>query len=120
MTLSADLSDTIFDQIVAALAERLILRFPNQRLSEDDLVSFSARFGQLDMAPIRPSGLPVSGLRREINVLSNIVANSVPIGGIGNSESVWHQDITYKPLPPKARLLYAIEVPRDRWRHAFL
>ena len=111
VTLSADLSDTIFDQIVAALAEHLVLRFPNHHLAEDDLVSFSARFGQLDMAPIRPSGLPASGLRREINVLSNIMANGGPVGGLGNSELVWHQDMTYKPLPPKASLLYAIEVP---------
>ena len=110
VTLSIDLRDTIFDQIIAALAEHLGLRFPNQCLPEDDLVSYPARYGQLDIAPIRALGLPASGLRREINVLSNIMANGPPVGGFGNSDLVWHQDRIYKPLPPKASLLCAIEV----------
>jgi len=111
VTLGAGMGDAEFEAIVAALSEHLVLRFRDQGLSEDDLVAFSARFGQLDMAPIKPAGLPTSGLRPEINVLSNIVTDGVPVGGLGNSELVWHQDMTYKPLPPKASLLYAIEVP---------
>ncbi len=64
VTLSIDPRDTIFDQIIAALAEHLGLRFPNQGLPEDDLVAYPARYGQLDIAPIRALGLPASGLRR--------------------------------------------------------
>ena len=43
---------------------------------------------------------------RKIAVISNIVEGDVPIGGLGNSELVWHQDMSYKDLPPKASLLY--------------
>jgi hypothetical protein len=33
------------------------------------------------------------------------------VGSLGNSELVWHQDMSYNELPPKASLLYGIETP---------
>ena len=44
-------------------------------------------------------------------MISNIVQGGVPIGGLGNSELVWHQDMTYKDLPPKASILYGLTTP---------
>ena len=45
--------------------------------------------------------------REEIAVVSNIVRGGVAMR-LGNSELVWHQDMTYKELPPKASILYGL------------
>ncbi|MGI9421968.1 MAG: TauD/TfdA dioxygenase family protein [Hyphomicrobiaceae bacterium] len=103
--------ETTFSRILEAWSEHLVLRFRNQDLDDDLLTDFSARFGQLDPAPTRPANVPHHPSRPEINVLSNIVVDGTPIGGLGNSELVWHQDMSYKDVPPKASLLYGLETP---------
>ena len=111
VNLSGDLSATAFGQIYKAWNDHLVLRFRGQTLDDDALAAFSRRFGELDMAPIRANSDPDHPSRPEIAIISNIVAEGKPIGGLGNSELVWHQDMSYNDLPPKASLLYGIETP---------
>jgi taurine dioxygenase len=47
----------------------------------------------------------------EIYVVSNVIENGVPIGSLGAGEAVWHTDMSYLKDPPKASMLYALEVP---------
>ena len=110
--LSKDLADATFNEIYKAWNEHLVLRIRNQQLDDDALTAFSIRFGELDMAPARPADTPHHPTRPEIAVMSNIIQDGKPIGGLGNSELVWHQDMSYKDLPPKASLLYGIETPK--------
>ena len=56
----------------------------------------------------------------EIYVVSNVVQDGVPIGSLGSGEAVWHTDMSYLPDPPKASVLYALEVPPQRRRHQLL
>lgn len=100
-----------FAAILAAWSEHLVLRFRGHTLDEESLIAFSARFGDLDPAPTRPPGVPNHATRAEINILSNILDGGKPIGGLGNSELVWHQDMSYKDVPPKASILYGVETP---------
>ena len=109
--LSQPLDDATFGQILDAWAEHLVLRFRGQKLTDDQLAEFSARFGALDDAPIRAAGTPQHDRRRDIAVISNIVEGDKPLGSLGNSELVWHQDMSYKDLPPKASILYGVETP---------
>jgi taurine dioxygenase len=44
-------------------------------------------------------------------VVSNVMENGVPIGSLGAGEATWHTDMSYLPDPPKASILYALEVP---------
>jgi taurine dioxygenase len=44
-------------------------------------------------------------------VVSNVVQDGLPIGSLGSGEAVWHTDMSYLPDPPKASVLYALEVP---------
>ena len=37
--------------------------------------------------------------------------NGEPIGSLGDGEAVWHTDMSYLDVPPKASMLYALEVP---------
>jgi taurine dioxygenase len=40
-----------------------------------------------------------------------VIENGVAIGSLGAGEAVWHTDMSYLDDPPKASMLYAIEVP---------
>jgi taurine dioxygenase len=83
----------------------------DQRLSDQDLIAFSRRLGDLDWAPIQETGRRfVEGLP-EIYIVSNVKVNGEPIGSLGDGEAVWHTDMSYLDVPPKASMLYALEVP---------
>jgi taurine dioxygenase len=109
--LSAAIDDEVFRRIYRAWNDHLVLRFRDQRLNDDALVAFSRRFGELDMAPIPGAEERLVPMRPEIAVISNILVGGRAVGSLGNSELVWHQDMSYNELPPKASLLYAIETP---------
>ena len=111
LDLSTDIPVETIAAVKTALSEHLVLRFRGQQLDEDRLIQFSAAFGSLDPAPTRPANVPHHPTRSEINVLSNIVEDGIAVGGLGNSELVWHQDMTYQDIPPIANVLYGIETP---------
>ncbi len=103
--------DATFAAIARAWTEHAVLLFRGQHLTDPDLVAFSRRFGGLDLAPIQETGRrSVQGLP-EIYVVSNVIENGAPIGSLGSGEAVWHTDMSYLPEPPKASLLYAVEIP---------
>ena len=64
---------------------------------------------------IRPGPIPMASRSNkehpEINVISNVVENGKPIGNLGDGEAVWHADMTYVDVPPKAAMLHSLEVP---------
>jgi alpha-ketoglutarate-dependent taurine dioxygenase len=101
----------IFASIHQAWLEHQVLLFRDQALTDDDLVAFSRRFGELDEAPIQETGRRFVEGHPEIYVVSNVVQDGVAIGSLGAGEAVWHTDMSYLPDPPKASLLYALEVP---------
>ena len=111
--LSQELSDQQFSDIVEAWYSFSILRFRKQELSDDEFVNFSRRFGSLDLAPTGRGGKPFNASRPEIAIISNIIVNGKKAGSLGNSELVWHQDMSYVNLPPKASVLYGIEIPKS-------
>lgn len=117
--LNGEIDDTVFAQIADAWRDHLVLRFRGQTLDDDALVKFSARFGALDDAPVRAAGDASYRANPKIVVISNIVENNKPVGGLGNSELVWHQDMSYNEQPPKASLLYGIEVPDEGGNTSF-
>ena len=115
----ADLSDSEFVAIQEAWWRYSAILFRNQRLSDDDLIQFSRRFGSLDHAPVMESGRTAVPGKPEIYVISNVAGpDGKPIGSLGSGEAVWHTDMSYLRRPPDASLLYALEVPEsggDTW-----
>jgi alpha-ketoglutarate-dependent taurine dioxygenase len=103
--------DRVFAAIVAAWLEHRVLLFRDQRLSTAQLIAFSRRFGDLDHAPIQENGRRFVEGYPELYVVSNVVERGVSIGSLGAGEATWHTDMSYLPMPPKASLLYALEVP---------
>ncbi len=111
-------------QIRAAWLEHLVLVFPEQTLSDDQLVLFSARFGDLEDAPIGEASNPASDGSvpdlPKVNVVSNVVEGGVMIGVLGAGEAIWHTDMSYISKPPTASLLHALEVPASGGDTSFL
>ncbi len=109
--LSAPLSRGDLDCIETAWRTRLVVVIRGQTLSDPQLLAFSRCFGELDPPGPNPYGEPFNKAHPEINVISNVVENGRPIGNLGDGEAVWHADMTYVDVPPKAAVLYALEVP---------
>ncbi len=105
------IDDAAFAAIHRAWLDHLVLLFRGQSLSDDDLIAFSRRFGELDWAPIQETGRRFVEGHPELYVVSNVVENGVPIGSLGAGEAVWHTDMSYLADPPKASMLYALELP---------
>ena len=105
------LTEADFAIMHRAWLDHLVLLFRGQTLTDDDLISFSRRFGELDWAPVQENGRRFVPGHPEIYVVSNVIENGIAIGSLGAGEAVWHTDMSYLDDPPKASMLYAIEVP---------
>ena len=105
------LDEAAFARIVQAWHDHSVVLVRDQRLTDHELIAFSHRLGDLDWAPIQETGRRfVEGLP-EIYIVSNVKVNGEPIGSLGDGEAVWHTDMSYLDVPPKASMLYALEVP---------
>jgi taurine dioxygenase len=100
-----------FESINHAWLDHSVLLFRGQKLTDDDLIAFSKKFGDLDWAPVQETGRRFVEGHPEIYVVSNVMENGAPIGSLGAGEATWHTDMSYLPDPPKASILYALEVP---------
>jgi taurine dioxygenase len=109
--LSQPLTRAEIDAIATAWRERLVVVCHGQTLSDPQLIAFSRNFGELDPPGPNPYGQPFNKEHPELNVISNVVENGKPIGNLGDGEAVWHADMTYVDVPPKAAILHALEVP---------
>ena len=118
--LSRPMSDAAFAKIYAAWLEHLVLVFRGQTLSDLDLVTFSRRFGVLDVPPISGHGDAFVPDQPEVFVISNVIENGRPIGSLGDGECLWHTDMAYQEVPPKASCLYSLEVPDGEGDTGFL
>ncbi|MCA0250213.1 MAG: TauD/TfdA family dioxygenase [Proteobacteria bacterium] len=124
--LSRPMSDITFEHIAEAWAKHLVLRFSGQNLDDHILMAFSARFGELDRVPIAAASLDradsdvAPDARDWVAVISSVKKDGKAVGSLGSYELVWHTDMSYNPLPPRASLLYALEVPPDGGNTGFL
>jgi taurine dioxygenase len=109
--LSKPLAQRDAEAIEDVWRERLVVVFRGQGLSDPQLLAFSRNFGELDLPGPNPYGEPFNKLHPEINVISNVIENGKPIGNLGDGEAVWHADMTYVDVPPKAAMLHSLEVP---------
>jgi taurine dioxygenase len=103
--------DDVFAAIHRAWLDHLVLLFRGQDLNDAELIAFSRRFGELDLAPVQETGRRFVEGSPEIYVVSNVLKDGEPIGSLGYGEAVWHTDMSYLPDPPMASMLYALEVP---------
>ena len=106
--LSRPMDDRTFAAIERAYNDHGVLFFRNQRITPQQQVAFTRRFGEIEFN--------IFGERwsvpdcPEIVVVSNITDDGKPIG-IKRAGENWHSDMCYTARPPRGTILYAIETP---------
>jgi taurine dioxygenase len=109
------------DAIRKAWLDNLVLRFRGPPMSDAQHMAFTRQFGELEFNPAKliekqyGIATQTSGRKSEvppeISVISNILENGKPIGGLGDGEAFWHTDSSFVDVPPAASLLRSLECP---------
>ena len=98
------------EQIKEAFQRHLLLVFPDQGIDECQHISFSRRFGELQVHVLDQYRHPEYP---EIYVLSNVDKSGRTTGTHPDKGTlVWHSDLSFQKRPASATILYGIEVPR--------
>lgn len=109
LDLARPVSDGEFGKILAAFHEHAVVVFRDQKLTPEQQIAFSRRFGDIDVnvrSRFNKPGYP------EIFVVSNIIENGEPIG-VTDAGRYWHTDHCYVSEPSRCSLLYALEIPQQ-------
>ncbi len=105
--LAKPLDEGAFRRIEAVFHDRGVIVIRDQKLTPEQHIAFSRRFGPLEIhvaAQYLKPGFP------EILVVSNVVEEGRNIG-LADAGQYWHSDLSYMANPSRCSLLYAIEVP---------
>ncbi|RXZ32777.1 TauD/TfdA family dioxygenase [Oxalobacteraceae bacterium CAVE-383] len=109
LDLSRPLHDADFKRIHRAHLDHHVVVFRKQRITPQQQIDFSRRFGLLQIHVLHQFQLPQYP---EILVVSNIVENGKPLG-LGDAGHFWHSDLSYKERPSMGSLLHAQELPDE-------
>ena len=109
LPLNRELGPDEITTVGEALLDFGVLIFPNQRISQRDLVRFTNYFGR---AVPHVRAQPEREVE-EIFIISNVKENGEPIGALGNAELSFHSDLSYMPQPGTISMIYAIEIPSE-------
>lgn len=97
----AALNDALFEEIYRAFVRYQAIIFRDQDLTTDQFLAFGKRWGKIQLYPY------AKGLATHPEILEVLRAETDPIA-FGN---VWHFDGSNYKIPPKATMLYALELP---------
>jgi taurine dioxygenase len=99
--------------IYQAWLDHLVLIFPGQQLSQEDLIRATGFFGEIGAISRPPKYFPkgYSKILPGIMMISNIRENGEPIGALPDGEMMFHHDMIHAEVPSKATLLYSVEIP---------
>jgi taurine dioxygenase len=112
-----DLRDKPDEETIRAInrawLDHLVLIFPDQQLSQEDLVRVTGYFGERAEHSRPPKYFPkgYSKMLPGVMLISNIRENGEPIGALPDGEMMFHHDMIHTEVPSKATLLYSVEIP---------
>jgi len=114
LDVSHELAPSETAAIQSAWRDYLVIFFRDQQLTDEQLLHFSRVFGDLDASPaseLLDRGGSSSRSSPDVWIISNVIKDGQPIGSLGAGEAEWHTDMSYVETPPKASVLYALEIP---------
>src|ERR1700730_18078062 len=99
--------------IYQAWLDHLVLIFPEQKLSQEDLIRATKFFGEPGKLTRTPKYFPKghSSMLPGIMLISNIREKGEPIGALPDGEMMFHHDMIHAEVPSKATMLYSVEIP---------
>ncbi|MGZ5091455.1 MAG: TauD/TfdA dioxygenase family protein [Burkholderiales bacterium] len=106
--LSRPLDDDTFAQIAKAFFDNEVAFFRNQKITPEQQVAFTRRFGPLEQHVRKESRLAA---HPEILIVSNVLDDKGNAIGSQDAGRFWHSDLSYKKEPSMLSALYALEVP---------
>jgi taurine dioxygenase len=109
LDLSRPLNDADFVRIHRAYLDHGLLIFRDQRITPEQQIDFSRRFGPLQIHVLKQFLLAD---HPEVFIISNIVENGQPIG-LGDAGKLWHSDLSYVKFPSLGAMLLAQELPPE-------
>ncbi len=109
LDLSRPVNDEDFARIHRAHLDHHVVVFRDQRITPDQQIAFSRRFGVLQIHVLKQFLL---ANHPEILIVSNIIENGQAIG-LGDAGKFWHSDLSYKELPSLGSMLHAQELPAE-------
>ena len=95
------IQERVFSEIYKAFLEYKVIFFNDQELNPETQLRFGRKFGKPIIYPF------VKGLK-DFPEITPILKKETDLNNFGG---VWHSDTTYQEQPPKATMLYAVEVP---------
>jgi taurine dioxygenase len=107
--LTRPLGESDFGQILLALGQHGVLRFPDQKLDIGDVKRFSELFGEIQGNPIQ--AVDATQPFPEVGILSNVKEDGVYIGSPDAGQD-WHTDMSYRETIGFVNVLYGIRIPR--------
>lgn len=110
LDLSRPLNDADFRRLHRAHLDHHVVVFRDQRITPEQQVAFSRRFGPLQIHVLKNFQLPG---HPEILVVSNIKGDDWQPIGLGDAGQFWHSDLSYKDKPSLGSLLHAQELPSE-------
>jgi taurine dioxygenase len=106
--LSTPIDQPTFGEIERLFHQNIIVFFRDQRLTSEQHIAFSRRFGELEIHIVKKYLLPGYP---EILLISNIRGENGEHIGLADAGFTWHSDTSYRRRPSRCSLLYAKEVP---------
>lgn len=98
-----DASAGMIGEVKSAFAEHGVLFFPDQKLTPDELLGVTGRFGDILRVPY------VKGMDSHPDIIA--VLKEADEKRISTFGGTWHTDFSFLPEPPDATLLQASELP---------
>ena len=116
--LAAPLTEAVFEKLRDAFDTHRLLIFRDVRWIVDQQIAFSEKFGTLedfpdpkDQAEGRKTVLRVTNIDRATDTIKPVDDPGHKSFTLGTSS--WHIDSSFRTLPSKASVLYALEMPEE-------
>ena len=106
--LSKSVPDEVFAEIEEAYDRYGVVVLRDQKLTPDQQLDYSRRFGPLDRYVLARYNLPT---HPDIFVVSNVLDANGQAIGLADAGRYWHTDMWVTQRPPRGSILYALEVP---------
>ena len=107
--LVAPMPTTTFERILEIFYRYRVIFFPRQAISPRQLADFASKFGELENYHLADFMLPEVP---QVRIISNEIVDGRNVGATGAGMS-WHSDLSYRPRPAGATLLYGLVCPSE-------